>query len=90
MQKPKYALSSSLVIFSQVEYFSPIACFAYRLLWSTIVSMNDGVNIRSNTSEAVSGTGTVGPTEELKSLMVNDIKLEDQSVGRGGVAELVC
>ena len=92
-QNPKYALSSSssLVIFSHPAYFSfPITCFAYRLLCSTIVSMSDGVNIRLNISEAVSGTGTVGPTKELKLLMISDIKLEDQSVGRGGVAELAC
>ena len=86
IQKPKYALSSSLVIFSQVAYFSsPITCLAYRLLCSTIMSIKDGVNMRSKTSEAFSGTGTVGPTDKLKSLMVSEVRLVDQSAGSVGI-----
>ena len=48
------------------------------------------MNIKSNTSEAVSGMGMVGPIGELKSPMVNGVKLEDQSVGRAGAVELTC
>ena len=54
------------------------------------MSMRDGVNMRSNTSEAVSGTGMVGPTGESKSLMVSGVKLDDQSGGSGGTVELAC
>ena len=87
MQNPIYALSSSLVIFSQAAYmyFSPITCFAYRLLCLTTASMKDGVNISSKTSEAFSGTGTVGLTDELKSLLGTEVRLVDQSAGRVGM-----
>ena len=54
-------------------------CFAQQL------SMKDGVNISSKTSEAFSGTGTVGPTDELKSLLGTEVRLVDQSAGRVGV-----
>ena len=88
MQNPIYALSSSQVIFSQVAYMyfsSPITCFAYRLLCLTTASMKDGVNISSKTSEAFSGTGTVGLTDELKSLLGTEVRLIDQSAGRVGM-----
>lgn len=35
-----------------------------------------------NTSEAVLGAATVGPTEDLKSSMVSEVELDNQLVGR--------
>ena len=67
-----YALSLSQVIFSHLSYFSGP--------WSYpgIVYV---VNMRLNTSEAVSGTGKAGPTELQKSFnMVKDWNVEDKLV----------
>ena len=86
IQKPRYALSSSLVIFTQELYLSsPITSLAYRLLCSTMASRSSGVKIRSKVSDGDSGMSTVGPTGELKGGMVSEVSVEDQ---QGRVSEL--
>ena len=42
-----------------------------------MVSVRDGVNMSSKTSEGDSGTATVGPTGDVKSLMETELSTDD-------------
>ena len=64
--------------FSQVTNFSsPMTYLVYRLVCLTLVSMRDGVNMSSKTSEGDSGTATVGPTGDDKSLIETELSMDD-------------
>ena len=82
IEKPKKAFSSSTVMGVHDRYFSsPIACLAYRLLWRTISSCRSSEKKSSKTSIGCWGMGVVGPTGEVKSLMVTGCSWSVHEVG---------
>lgn len=56
---------------------------------SLLVSMRDGVNMSSKTLEGDSGTATVGPTDDVKSLMETELSMDDYC-GGDEAAEVPC
>ena len=80
IQKPRYASSSLYVNLShETNFSSPISSRAYLLVSVTINSMSCCVKKRPNTSAALSGTVTVGPTDSVNGWMVTGVSVEDHT-----------
>ena len=89
MEKPKKALSSSTVIGLHDWYCSsPITCFAWRLLSCTISSCRSSEKKSSKTSIGDSGKLVVGPTGEVKSLMVTGCSWSVHVVGSDPIHDI--